>query len=171
MDLRDERELALQRLSKFCRAGFVSVTDFRHDPRRIFAAHELAALIDPSMATKVLAFVFCVCLFPGGVCCVLRAVLCCAQARDGGALSFAAALWHSPPPTDPPTQPQQTTQKKMTVQFNLFGGTVLKLGTEKHHQGLLRGIDQMESIGCFALTELGFGAVLFVCFMCVSGRG
>ncbi len=22
---------------------------------------------------------------------------------------------------------------KMTVQFNLFGGTVLKLGTEKHH--------------------------------------
>lgn len=36
-------------------------------------------------------------------------------------------------------------------------GTVLKLGTDKHHQGLLRGIDNMESIGCFALTELGFG--------------
>jgi hypothetical protein len=53
MDLRDSRELALQRLSRFCRAGFVSVTDFRHDPLRIFAAHECAALVDPSMATKM----------------------------------------------------------------------------------------------------------------------
>ena len=25
----------------------------------------------------------------------------------------------------------------MTVQFNLFGGTVLKLGTERHHDKLL----------------------------------
>ncbi|KAI8462801.1 MAG: hypothetical protein J3K34DRAFT_498174 [Monoraphidium minutum] len=97
IDLRDDRELALQRLSSFCRAGFVSVTDFRHDPLRIFAAHEVLALTDASMAIKA------------------------------------------------------------TVQFNLFGGTVLKLGTEKHHQGLLRGIDNMEAIGCFALTELGFG--------------
>lgn len=29
LDLRDSRELALQRLSRFCRSGFVSVTDFR----------------------------------------------------------------------------------------------------------------------------------------------
>jgi acyl-CoA oxidase len=97
MDLRYSRELALQRLAKFCRAGFVSVTDFRLSPLKIFAAHEVAALVDPSMATK------------------------------------------------------------MTVQFNLFGGTVLKLGTERHHQGLLRGIDNVDDIGCFALTELGFG--------------
>ena len=46
---------------------------------------------------------------------------------------------------------------KMTVQFNLFGGTVLRLGTERHHGALLDGIDSLESIGCFALTELGFG--------------
>ena len=46
---------------------------------RIFAAHELAAIIDPAMTTK------------------------------------------------------------MTVQFNLFGGTVLKLGTERHHKVLLEG--------------------------------
>jgi hypothetical protein len=39
----------------------------------------------------------------------------------------------------------------------LSAGTVLKLGTEKHHQGLLRGIDNMTEVGCFALTELGFG--------------
>ena len=26
---------------------------------------------------------------------------------------------------------------KMTVQFNLFGGTVLKLGTERHHKMLI----------------------------------
>jgi hypothetical protein len=29
IDLRDDRELAYQRLKKFCMAGFVSVTDFR----------------------------------------------------------------------------------------------------------------------------------------------
>ena len=29
MDLRDERELALQRLTGVCHAGFISVTDFR----------------------------------------------------------------------------------------------------------------------------------------------
>jgi hypothetical protein len=53
MDLRYSRELALQRLEKFCRAGFVSVTDFRLSPLKIFAAHEVAALVDPSMATKM----------------------------------------------------------------------------------------------------------------------
>lgn len=41
--------------------------------------------------------------------------------------------------------------------FSLFGGTVLKLGTEKHHKEFLEKIDSLESIGCFALTELGFG--------------
>merc|ERR1719384_1471866 len=45
---------------------------------------------------------------------------------------------------------------KMTVQFNLFGGTVLKLGTERHHY-LLSGIDKLEDVGCFGLTELGYG--------------
>lgn len=52
MDLRDSRELALQRLTSFCRSGFFSVTDFKHDPLKIFAAHEVAAMVDPSMATK-----------------------------------------------------------------------------------------------------------------------
>jgi len=46
---------------------------------------------------------------------------------------------------------------KMTVQFNLFGGTVLKLGTERHHVTLLDEIDSLKSIGCFGLTELGYG--------------
>ncbi|GIL89582.1 hypothetical protein Vretifemale_17414 [Volvox reticuliferus] len=97
ISLRDERELALQRLQRVCRAGFISVSDFRTNPFRIFAAHEVAALCDPSMGTK------------------------------------------------------------MTVQFNLFGGTVLKLGTERHHGAFLRDIDQLDAVGCFALTELGFG--------------
>lgn len=45
---------------------------------------------------------------------------------------------------------------KLTVQFNLFGGTLLKLGTEKHRQ-LAPKIDSLDAIGCFALTELGYG--------------
>lgn len=55
---------------------------------------------------------------------------------------------HLNPPTlpmhSPPSRPQ-------------FAGTVLKLGTQRHHDLLLRGIDTMDDVGCFALTELGFG--------------
>jgi len=46
---------------------------------------------------------------------------------------------------------------KLTVQYNLFGGTVLKLGTKKHHSLLLSGIDNVTDVGCFALTEVGYG--------------
>ena len=82
--LEEERDLALRRLQRICDNKFISVLDFRHNPLRIFAAHELAAIIDPAMTTK------------------------------------------------------------MTVQFNLFGGTVLKLGTERHHKDLLAGIDNLQ---------------------------
>eukprot|EP00095_Tigriopus_kingsejongensis_P001058 maker-scaffold631_size122145-snap-gene-0.40 protein:Tk01058 transcript:maker-scaffold631_size122145-snap-gene-0.40-mRNA-1 annotation:"acyl-coenzyme a oxidase peroxisomal" len=93
--LADERALALKRLKAVCDAGFISVMDFKHNPLKIFAAHEMG-IIDPAMGTK------------------------------------------------------------MTVQFNLFGGTVLKLGTERHHY-LLPGIDTLKDVGCFGLTELGYG--------------
>jgi len=95
--LAEERDIALQRLQRICDNGFISVLDFRDNPLRIFAAHELAAIIDPAMTTK------------------------------------------------------------MTVQFNLFGGTVFKLGTERHHKQLLAGIDNLNDVGCFGLTELGYG--------------
>jgi acyl-CoA oxidase len=49
------------------------------------------------------------------------------------------------------------TATKMTVQFNLFGGTLLKLGTEKHHNKYVKEIDDFKSVGCFGLTELGYG--------------
>lgn len=97
ISLAEERQLALDRLQRICDNDFISVLDFRDNPLRIFAAHELAAIIDPAMTTK------------------------------------------------------------MTVQFNLFGGTVFKLGTEKHHKQLLEGIDSLADIGCFGLTELGYG--------------
>ena len=78
ISLDEERELALKRLKKLCDQGFISVLDFKNNPLWIFAAHELVAVVDAAMATK------------------------------------------------------------MTVQFNLFGGTVLKLGTERHHEKLLK---------------------------------
>merc|ERR1719419_2199779 len=97
ISLEEERDLALRRLQRICDNKFISVLDFWNNPLRVFAAHELAAIIDPAMTTK------------------------------------------------------------MTVQFNLFGGTVLKLGTERHHKELLEGIDNLNDIGCFGLTELGYG--------------
>lgn len=94
--LNEERQLALDRLQMVCSNDFLSVRDFATNPHRIFAAHELMAMIDPATTTK------------------------------------------------------------MTVQFNLFGGTVFRLGTERHHH-LLDGIDNLTDIGCFGLTEVGFG--------------
>jgi acyl-CoA oxidase len=97
ISIEEERELALERLKRLCHSGAFSIRDFQKNPLRIFAAHECAALVDVSMATK------------------------------------------------------------MTVQFNLFGGTVLKLGTKRHHDALLDGIDSLSDVGCFGLTELGYG--------------
>jgi len=33
----------------------------------------------------------------------------------------------------------------------------LKLGTDRHHSKLLQGIDTLDDVGCFGLTELGYG--------------
>merc|ERR1719471_1647316 len=52
--------------------------------------------------------------------------------------------------------PDGSMATKMTVQFNLFGGTVLKLGTARHH-AILDGIDSLADVGCFGPTELGYG--------------
>uniref|UniRef100_H2YL24 Uncharacterized protein n=1 Tax=Ciona savignyi TaxID=51511 RepID=H2YL24_CIOSA len=51
--LAEERDVALQRLKRICDGGFISVLDFNDNPLRIFAAHELAAIIDPAMSTKM----------------------------------------------------------------------------------------------------------------------
>lgn len=47
---------------------------------------------------------------------------------------------------------------KFGVQFGLWGGSVLWLGTEKHHQKYLKDIGNMELPGCFAMTETGHGS-------------
>lgn len=33
----------------------------------------------------------------------------------------------------------------------------LRFGTARHHEKLLAGIDSLEDVGCFGLTELGYG--------------
>ena len=53
ISVEEERELALERLRRLCHSGAFSITDFRTNPLRIFAAHECAALADVSMATKM----------------------------------------------------------------------------------------------------------------------
>lgn len=45
---------------------------------------------------------------------------------------------------------------KFTVQFNLFGGSIFALSTERHHH-LYDKIDDLSVFGCFCLTELGYG--------------
>ncbi|MFK7806179.1 MAG: acyl-CoA dehydrogenase, partial [Saprospiraceae bacterium] len=47
---------------------------------------------------------------------------------------------------------------KFGVQFGLFGGSVLWLGTKKHHDKYLKDIGTLELPGCFAMTELGHGS-------------
>ena len=48
------------------------------------------------------------------------------------------------------------TVTKFTVQFNLFGGSMTALYTDRH-QKYFDMIDSGEIIGCFCLTELGYG--------------
>jgi len=47
---------------------------------------------------------------------------------------------------------------KFGVQFGLFGGGVLQLGTRPHHERYLRAIGALELPGCFAMTETGHGS-------------
>lgn len=47
---------------------------------------------------------------------------------------------------------------KFGVQFGLFGGTVHKLGTKRHHDKYLAQAGTLELPGCFAMTELGHGS-------------
>ncbi|MCY0923392.1 MULTISPECIES: acyl-CoA dehydrogenase [unclassified Streptomyces] len=47
---------------------------------------------------------------------------------------------------------------KVGVQFGLFGGAILQLGTERHHDAHLPGLITGELMGCFAMTETGHGS-------------
>src|SRR4051812_38166465 len=47
---------------------------------------------------------------------------------------------------------------KCGVQFGLFGGAVLHLGTTTHHERYLWKIAKLELPGCFAMTETGHGS-------------
>lgn len=47
---------------------------------------------------------------------------------------------------------------KFGVQFGLFGGSVEKLGTKKHHDRYLKHIGEAKVLGCFAMTETGHGS-------------
>ncbi|WP_410607583.1 acyl-CoA dehydrogenase [Amycolatopsis sp. lyj-109] len=47
---------------------------------------------------------------------------------------------------------------KAGVQWGLFGGAVQLLGTERHHERYLRGIMDLDVLGCFAMTEHGHGS-------------
>lgn len=53
--LDEEREIALRRLQRVCRepGRFISVKDFKTNPTRIFATHELLGYADGSTATKL----------------------------------------------------------------------------------------------------------------------
>ncbi|SBV26475.1 Acyl-coenzyme A oxidase [Micromonospora krabiensis] len=47
---------------------------------------------------------------------------------------------------------------KAGVQWGLFGGAVLALGTRRHHDAHLRDIASGALLGCFAMTETGHGS-------------
>src|SRR5687767_12429118 len=47
---------------------------------------------------------------------------------------------------------------KCGVQFGLFGGAILHLGTRKHHERYLPAVASLELPGCFAMTETGHGS-------------
>lgn len=44
------------------------------------------------------------------------------------------------------------------MHFTLCGGSLCNLGTKKHHDKFLPGMDTLAERGCFAMTELGHGS-------------
>src|SRR6478752_953448 len=47
---------------------------------------------------------------------------------------------------------------KTGVQFGLFGGAILQLGSEHHHEAYLPDLITGKVMGCFAMTETGHGS-------------
>ncbi|MDF1606210.1 acyl-CoA dehydrogenase [Nocardioides sp. YIM 152315] len=47
---------------------------------------------------------------------------------------------------------------KVGVQFGLFGGAILQLGTRRHHDAYLSDVVSGRLMGCFAMTETGHGS-------------
>jgi acyl-CoA oxidase len=47
---------------------------------------------------------------------------------------------------------------KVGVQFGLFGGAILQLGTQRHHDAYLTDLVTGRLMGCFAMTETGHGS-------------
>jgi acyl-CoA oxidase len=47
---------------------------------------------------------------------------------------------------------------KIGVQFGLFGGAILQLGTEQHHREYIEPLISGRLMGCFAMTETGHGS-------------
>ena len=47
---------------------------------------------------------------------------------------------------------------KVGVQFGLFGGAILQLGTERHHAAYIPDLITGKLMGCFAMTETGHGS-------------
>ncbi len=47
---------------------------------------------------------------------------------------------------------------KVGVQFGLFGGAILQLGTKEHHDAYLADLITGKLMGCFAMTETGHGS-------------
>jgi len=47
---------------------------------------------------------------------------------------------------------------KVGVQFGLFGGAILQLGTKRHHDRYLADLITGRLMGCFAMTETGHGS-------------
>lgn len=47
---------------------------------------------------------------------------------------------------------------KYGVQFGLFGGSIVQLGTAKHHSRFLARVASADLLGCYAMTETGHGS-------------
>jgi acyl-CoA oxidase len=47
---------------------------------------------------------------------------------------------------------------KVGVQFGLYGGAILQLGSKHHHDAYLEDLVTGELLGCFAMTETGHGS-------------
>ena len=120
----EHRELARQQLLLLLKAGYSPLRFYVHDIRKYFYLGELLALVDLSL-------------------------VCFSSEQPAVPINTRPRLM-SPGNSSTNTMYAQTV--KMGVQYSLWGGSILNLGTEKHRKAYFEDIDKFRLPGAFCVV-------------------
>ena len=156
----EHRELVRRCLRTILAAGYSPLSFYSKDISKYFYLAELLSLVDLSLVGAERSV--CVCGGGGVLWGSSRGGACVSLQNSSCMLLLPAHLTSLSPPAPPPpsTHPPPPAHQtvKMGVQYSLWGGSILNLGTERHRRRYFDDIDRFRLPGCFAMTELKHGS-------------